>query len=53
MLNIENWWRGRLKWFWRMWGVNGLAVEEAGIGDVGHWTWEWVEATWRFIIAHL
>ena len=34
-------------------GSEWMAVEEAGIGDVGHWTWEWVEATWRLIIAHL
>ena len=34
-------------------GSEWMVVEEAGIGDVGHWSWEWVEATWRFIISHL
>ena len=34
-------------------GSEWMVVEEAGIGDVGHSTWEGVEATWRFIIAHL
>ena len=38
MLNIENWWRGRLKWFWRMWGVNGWRSRRLALvtWDIGH-----------------